>query len=230
MDKPVAEPVAPNGSITPEFVEQYLRDHPNFLLSRPDLLLELELPHGGSGAVSLVERQVSLLRERNIDMRNRLAHLTSAARQNDSRLEGTQAVILELLECIDAASMAATLTAALPRHLSVDHAALCWLPEAGQHNPDLTPVSDPRASVIARIMKGRSPLVGVMRAEEMAALFATEAGEGSAAVAPLLRGEVLLGVVAVGADDPHRYQSDDGTVFLDFLAGVILRLPQAGLG
>jgi len=69
-----------------------------------------------------------------------------------------------------------------------------------------------------------------MRAEEMSALFAVDIGEGSAAVAPLLRGGALLGVVAVGSNDPHRYQSDDGTVFLEFLAGVILRLPQAALG
>ena len=73
---------------------------------------------------------------------------------------------------------------------------------------------------IGAILKGRKPMCGVLRAEELGFLF-PEAGDiGSAAVVPLYLGEEL-GVVAVGSSDAHRYHSGMGTLFLDLLADVI---------
>lgn len=81
--------VAPE-SVNAEQVESFLAEHPSFFKHHPDVLVALELPHGGTGAVSLVERQVNLLRERNIDMRSRLAAAHLHAEQNDSLFSGTR--------------------------------------------------------------------------------------------------------------------------------------------
>ena len=75
----------------------FLRNIRVFLSTAPDVLVALELPHGGTGAVSLVERQVNLLRERNIDMRSRLAAAHAHAEQNDSLFSGTRETVLQLL-------------------------------------------------------------------------------------------------------------------------------------
>ena len=48
-------------TMNPDDVETFLRAHPDFLQERPALLAALNLPHGGQGAVSLVERQVAVL-------------------------------------------------------------------------------------------------------------------------------------------------------------------------
>ena len=45
-------------------VAQYLKQHPDFFDSHPELLEHLHVPHGGNGTVSLVERQLKVLRER----------------------------------------------------------------------------------------------------------------------------------------------------------------------
>ena len=62
--------------LNPKDVEEFLRAHPNFLQDRPGLLAVLNLPHGGDGAVSLVERQVSVLRQRNIVSRQQINELS----------------------------------------------------------------------------------------------------------------------------------------------------------
>ena len=49
--------------------------------------------------MSLVERQVAILRERNIDMRRRLAELMETARENDRLFTKTRALTLALLDC-----------------------------------------------------------------------------------------------------------------------------------
>ena len=66
--------------LDPEQVANYLQQHPAFFVDHQDLLGDLFLPHESGPAVSLVERQVSILRERNIDMRNRLSKLLYNAR------------------------------------------------------------------------------------------------------------------------------------------------------
>src|SRR5690554_3034051 len=50
-------------------VAEYLRQNPAFFVEHDDLLADLLIPHQSGQAVSLVERQVKLLRERNIDVR-----------------------------------------------------------------------------------------------------------------------------------------------------------------
>ena len=49
--------------LEPEQIEAWLREHPEFFENHPDLLAELSLPHESGSAISLVERQVRLLRD-----------------------------------------------------------------------------------------------------------------------------------------------------------------------
>ena len=64
-----------SAELTAEQVASYLHAHPEFFVDRDELLGEMRIPHQPGDAVSLVERQVRLLRERNIEMRHRLSQL-----------------------------------------------------------------------------------------------------------------------------------------------------------
>ena len=80
---------------------RYLRENPDFFGRHPMLLTDLSLPHDSGEAISLVERQVAILRERNIDMRRRLTHLVGAANTNDTLFEKTRRFTLNMLDCDD---------------------------------------------------------------------------------------------------------------------------------
>ena len=84
--------------VTAEVVSDYLRDNPDFFNQHPEVLSELKITHVGDGAVSLVERQVATLRERNAELRRRLDALMSVAEQNEALLEATQEVIASIAE------------------------------------------------------------------------------------------------------------------------------------
>src|SRR5690554_7550927 len=79
-------------------VVRYLMAHPTFFSDHPALLAEIELPHDSGTAISLVERQVAVLRDRNMDMRHRLSHLLDNARDNDRLFDKTKRLVLTLLE------------------------------------------------------------------------------------------------------------------------------------
>lgn len=64
-------------------VADYLRGSPDFFARNPGLLLEIEVPHYERGAVSLVERRLTLHREQYNELRDRLTEIVDVARQND---------------------------------------------------------------------------------------------------------------------------------------------------
>ena len=67
-----------------EAVGRYLEQTPDYFLRHPELLAALALPHPEAGrAVSLVERQVRVLRDRNEQSTHQLQELITFARDND---------------------------------------------------------------------------------------------------------------------------------------------------
>ena len=62
-----------------EAVHEYLSEHPDFFERHDDLLNSLRLPHVTGGTVSLVERQVSMLRQKDLKLERRLRELLEVA-------------------------------------------------------------------------------------------------------------------------------------------------------
>ncbi len=206
-----------NPTINPEDVELYLRENPDFLQDRPALLAALNLPHGGEGAVSLVERQVAILRERNITSRQKLVELSEIGRENDRLLEAARQTILALLNTVDRG-----------------HATLIWSEQAcGTFGAEMgtlvwfgsTPQGEGAEAVVRQLTQDKGTFSGPVSASDMDELFGRGAAKGSAAVSCIRKGEEIIGALTVGASDTERYRREDGTLFLDYIAEVIGQLP-----
>src|SRR3984885_831012 len=67
-------------------VAEYLQTYPDFFERNGPLLTKLRLPHlrDAGATVSLVERQVEVLRERNQSLERKLKELVDVARANDA--------------------------------------------------------------------------------------------------------------------------------------------------
>jgi len=204
-------------NLDPKAVEAFLRAHPNFLQDRPGLLAVLNLPHGGEGAVSLVERQVSVLRERNIASRQKLAELSDISRENDRLLDATRNTILALLAGENRADLSRIWLEQVTGTFKAEMGALVWL-NRSSHSAEEALITD-------KLVRQSSGFSGVLRPEEMQAVFGTAATEGSAALVAIRSGEDHIGVLGVGSHDTQRYRPEDGTLFLDYLAEVIGQLP-----
>jgi hypothetical protein len=80
-------------------IAQFLLAHPDFLHARPELLEALELRHQGTtGAVSLIERQVVALRERNARLARELESLVATARESDAQHERLHRFAIAMLD------------------------------------------------------------------------------------------------------------------------------------
>ena len=111
-------------------VAQYLRQHPEFFVDHEELIPELRIPHLPGEAVSLVERQVKLLRERNIEMRHRLSQLMDVARDNDRLFDKTRRLVLDLLDAESLEDVISAVEDSLRHEFQVPFVSLLLFSEA----------------------------------------------------------------------------------------------------
>ncbi|MEK1908043.1 MAG: DUF484 family protein [Pseudomonas sp.] len=207
-----------------ESVAAYLRQHPEFFVDHDELIPELRIPHLPGEAVSLVERQVKLLRERNIDMRHRLSLLMDVARDNDRLFDKTRRLILDLLDASSLEEVVGAVEDSLRHEFQVPFVSLILFSEA--------PLGVGRAvtsaeahQAIGNLLSGGKSTCGVLRPNELLFLFGEAEYEqvGSAAVVSLTH-QGLHGVLAIGSPDPQHYKSSLGTLFLSYVAEVLARV------
>ena len=68
-------------------VRKYLQENPNFLEENPDILEHLTISHKSGKAVSLVERQLEVMRDRNKEMGRRVDQMVTSANDNSQLFE-----------------------------------------------------------------------------------------------------------------------------------------------
>lgn len=228
MSNDQAEAIATVPELSEEQVRDYLKQNGDFLQRNPDMLDHLHISHASGSAISLVEKQVSVLRERNIDMRHRLNTLTANARDNDLLYEQTRQLILALLEARSVDALYTAFMDAMKNRFKVDYASMILFGEATDEGQCRMESAEKARIEIGALLRGRKPVCGVLRKDELAFLF-PDAGEvGSAALVALTHGEEL-GLIAVGSADANRYSGNMGTLFLTHVADVIVRLlPRLG--
>ncbi|MFI8380783.1 DUF484 family protein [Pseudomonas sp. NPDC079086] len=207
-----------------ETVAAYLRLHPEFFIDHDELIPELRIPHQRGDTVSLVERQVKLLRERNIEMRHRLSQLMDVARDNDRLFDKTRRLVLDLLDASSLEEVVSCVEDSLRREFQVPFVSLILFSEAPL--PVGRSVSSAEAhQAIGGLLAGGKTICGVLREHELNFLFGSEDGAqvGSAAVVSISY-QGLHGVLAIGSADPQNYKSSLGTLFLGYIAEVLARV------
>ncbi|HTK98322.1 MAG TPA: DUF484 family protein [Pseudomonadales bacterium] len=206
-------------------VMRYLRDNPDFFGRHPMLLTDLSLPHDSGEAISLVERQVAILRERNIDMRRRLTHLVGAANVNDTLFEKTRRFTLNMLDCDRLSTVDAVLADTLIDDFAADHAR-CFVshPRAFDSLGHLVYCSSAQELPLIQLTQTTGLSCGLLRGDEFQKLFGEAAAiDGSAALIQLRHGD-LIGVLAIGSRDPLRFSPEMGTLFIRYIGDVLSRV------
>lgn len=212
-----------NSNLSHEDVEVFLLDHPDFFMSRDSLLAELNLPHQSGAAVSLVERQVAVLRERSRDLRQRLNHLLDAAHDNDQLFYKTQKMVLALLETQNLDDVVTTVQSALRDEYQVDTHSLVLFGDKNDFTDVNALVVDyaDAEKTIGTLINNNKATCGVLRETEMDFLFPSASKKvASAAVIPL-HNENTFGLLAIGSFDAEKYRSNIGVLFLSYIAEIL---------
>lgn len=218
-------PIETGPALNPVDVAAWLRLHPEFFAEHPALLTELRLPHAGAqGAVSLIERQLALLRDKNQQLERQLAHLLAVARDNERLNQRLQGITLALLAAPGLEALCSVLERDIREHFEVPHCALRLLAA-----PD-TPLAARACGVARDVAPGQAldeflaqarPACGRVPGHWLEAALGAVAAECQSALLLPVRAGGLDGVLALGSPDPQRFQSGMATDYLQGLASLV---------
>lgn len=208
-------------AVEPRAVMDFLAANPTFLDQHPDLLRQLSIPHGSGEAVSLLERQVVVLREDNARLRQQLDSLLRHARSNEQLTRKIHALVLTLMNAVGPQAVFASLERGLCADFGADRVtSLVFAPSAAVDAQELAAfvgVESPlRAAFDALLIAGAS-VCGPLAPDQARAV--AEDFQGSAVIMPL-KGRGWDGVVICASTDLQRYSADMGTELLDYLREV----------
>jgi uncharacterized protein YigA (DUF484 family) len=211
-----------------ESIGLYLKQNPEFFVRNEALLTNLRLPHvRGSATVSLVERQVEVLREKNQDVERKLADFIRVARGNDLLAEKIHRFTRRLLSSRDRADTISRLEAGLREDFGAFESVLLLFGGAGTELPAggrflrRLEKTDANLASFETLFSTGKPRCGQVRDSQRDFLFGSDNVEiGSVALVPL-GGKLPFGLLALGSPDRDRFHPGMSTDFLARMAELI---------
>lgn len=212
-------------------VARFLQENPSFFSEHAELFAALTVPHPNQArAISLGERQIMTLRERQKEMELRLATLSHQATFNQGVAEKITRWCADLLTVTEPTALPGQIISGLKQIFDVPEVALrMW----GLANPDSaldTAVTDQDKTFAQGLA---APYCGPNQALAVARWLQIDAA--SLAIVPLTRsiddGEpTVIGLLLLASDERDRFTPDMGTTFLETIgrlaSAALSRLPR----
>lgn len=208
-----------------ESIARYLQHNPDFFERHQALLARLKLPHARSGStISLVERQVEVLREKQSGVEQKLAEFVRVARANDALAEKVHKFTRRLVRARARRDVIEQIEASLREDFDAFHSTLLLVgppaEEGGNFLRTCAP-DDPRLKSFETLFATGKPRCGQVRDSQRELLFGRDANDiGSVALVPL-GDHGSLGLLALGSTDRDRFHPGMSTEFLARMAELI---------
>ena len=212
--------------IDEQAIAQYLQQHPDLFDRHPQLLTRLRLQHPRNGTtISLIERQVDVLREKHAALEQQLAEFVRVARANDALADRIHRFTRRLLRTSTRAQALVQIEASLREDFDTYHAVLVLPDAASSDAPSrfLRQVSsgDAHFKSFESLFSNAKPRCGQVRDSQREFLFGNEAASiGSLALIPL-SAMTPPGLLALGSVDRDRFHPGMSTEFLSRMAELI---------
>ena len=208
-------------------VAAYLKAHPEFFNNYADLLAQMVIPDPHNGrAISITERQLGALRDRNKQLEAKLAELIRFGEENDAIAEKMHNLSVALIGAETFPAVVHVLHEHLGGAFAVPHVALrLWgldLMESIEAQTEFSPADEDTKKFAAGL---KHPYCGSSTGLE--ALSWLGSGVRSLALIPLRRGGETIGLLTLGSEEAQRFYPEMGTLFLtrfgDIAATALLR-------
>lgn len=211
---------------TSDEVEQYLRDHPDFLADHPDLVHHLLPPQAqrGDGVVDMQRFMLERVRGDLSKLQTQQNEILATSRSNLTSQGRIHAAILRMLEARTLEELIEIITTDAAAHLDIDTAAL------GFEALDRLPPGGNRSSLkifargaIDRMMGNGKDMVLSPDVTADPALFGGAASliRSQALLRLQLKRDAPLGLLALGSRTVGKFHPGQGTELLSFLAKAV---------
>ncbi|WP_029810113.1 DUF484 family protein [Vibrio parahaemolyticus] len=209
-------------ALTAEVVAEYLKDHPDFFVERPELVDRLSFPHSDLGTVSLVHIQMNRQRQRIEELEEEITTLMSLAANNDRTFYEFMDLQGSILKCGDFKQVISAIELK-----AKDLGLRAYVRLFSQCDASTQLSKEHYQRFATNHLNGKEAYLGRLRKVDREALFGNmDVPEmGSYVVLPLVKKQTL-GVLAFSSEDGGHFQPDMDTLFLRHLSLVVAHLAQ----
>ncbi len=207
-------------NLNSDSIAAWLKEHPEFFESHSALLIDINLPHPhGTHAVSLSERQLQALREKNRALESRMNELIGYAGSNDNTSSKVHHLAISL---IGARSLSSVLDIT-QRHLNDDFvvpqcAIRLWGIAKENDRIEFSPVQRELQEFVGRM---ETPHCGHHALYETSQWFGGAAPSLRSFALMPLRDRDTFGVLVLASPDENRFYPDMGTFYLNRIADLV---------
>ena len=210
--------------LTEEQVVAYLRNNSDFFIRQEDLLADLSLPHESGKAISLLEKQVTILRDRGIEARRKLNDLLKNARNNDNLFETTRSLVLSLMRAENVTEIAEVTRNQLFKHDNIDACQIILVEHPHLNVSQLIKVEslEKLKNDFNDVFRLKRTHCGAVTKEHLAYLFPdSDQKILSTALCPVISNGEILALIAFGNRTENYFNVNLDTLFLDFIGHVV---------
>ena len=208
-------------------VVKYLELHPDFFETQLVLLQSMKVKHPSGNAVSLLEKQNSLLRDDASESKHKLTQLVAIAKKNERLFYNLRQTVMGLIEQTDLNALSMQLEFCLTTLFETGSVRIFLFNKQGD-------MEDKWLWVDRNLLEEYMPTLlvtdqcqcGEFDQDKRMFLFG-DAKIKSAAIAPLISNDgEAHGLIALGSNEQDYFTNKMDTMFLQFLAQTFARLVQ----
>ena len=210
---------------TENLVADYLKNNLDFFVKNSAILAELKIPHEHGGAISLVEKQLTVLREQNQETNKKIHELIEIATQNEELARRMHQLALTLIDADDPKDIFSTMYDNLKKNFHADRVIVRLF--ANPAFIDSFPTDEfvgkesIEESLFKRIIEKREPLSGKINHQQQVFLFGDDGDDIASSVMIPLHGVGWGGILAIGSFDAERFQPGMGIELLANLGEIL---------
>ena len=205
-------------------IAEYLILNPNFFKENPEVLNSIEIIHESGAAVSLIQKQVELLRSNYNSTTDKLMELLGIAKNNEDIFILTKELILSLIDASSIEEIVALLEKSFVADFGAKNSKVLFFTESSKNLPKGRVKNPAEArNILGNLLKPGKIFCGEVNKKVAKFIFNQKTGVKEMALVPL-NSSSLLGLIALGSDQPGKYSDNKDTLFLDFIAEVVSKL------
>ncbi|EAQ64763.1 hypothetical protein MED121_23479 [Marinomonas sp. MED121] len=209
-------------------VIEFLKANPKFFHEHLDLLEMMDVPHAleANNTVSLIERQVFLLRKSAEDYKSQFERLVHVARENEAIMHKSRRLVLASMGCASLDEFAIMLDDAMRDDFNIKlHSLVLFSDLPLDTNIRVTAMADAEP-VLKEVLLKTGCYCGALSVAEAKYLFEDKADQVmSSAVLPLVShyqgADKYIGMLALGSDELEKFKQEKGVLFLEYLSDIL---------
>ena len=196
--------------LDPKDVELFLLENLNFFETRESLVSELKFKHATGSASSLLERQVTKLRDEHKSLISLLNTFIKTASINEDLFNKSKDLTLKILGSKNKKEIINTVENAFKKKFKVDKPKLAFFKnEKLDELENITGLSFHKGAIHC----------GSFSSEKMNILFKDKKIESMAVTVVIAKNEI--GLLMLGSYDRTKYLGDEDTTFIEYIRDVL---------